>query len=46
MTTMFGPRNYQVLANGIFYKRHIDQLRTRSLDILEDTSQKYLDFPE
>ena len=44
ITTKFGPRNYQVLANGKFHKRHIDQLRTRSLDTLEDTSYKYLDF--
>ena len=45
ITTKFGPRNNQVLANEKLHKRHIDQLRTRSLDILEDTSHKYLDFP-
>ena len=45
ITTKFGPRNYQVLTNGKFHKRHIDQLRTRSLDTLEDTSHKFLDFP-
>ena len=37
ITTKFGPRNYQVLANGKFHKRHIDQLRSRSLKMLEHT---------
>ena len=41
--TKFGPRNYQVLANGKFHKRHIDQLWSHSLEALEDTSHKYLD---
>ena len=38
-------RTTKSFANGKFHKRHIDQLRTRSLDTLEDTSHKYLDFP-
>ena len=45
ITTKFGPRNYQVLANWKFHKRHIDQLRSRSLEMLEDTTHKYLDVP-
>ena len=45
ITTKFGPRNYQVLANGKFHKRHIDQLRSHFLEMLEDTTHKYLDFP-
>ena len=45
ITTKFGPRNYQVLANGKFLKRHIDQLRSRTLEMLDNTTHKYLDFP-
>ena len=38
ITPKFGPQSYLVPANGKFYKRHIDQLRSHSLETLEDAT--------
>ena len=46
ITTKFGPWNYQILANGKFHKIRVDQLQSCSLETLEDTTYKYLDFPD
>ena len=41
----YGPRNYQVHVNGQHRKWHIDQLRPHYVEIVKDTADKYLDFP-